>query len=69
MSYAPELSIQPRGVPAKMILHEGGNEVVAVIVAAVAAQLERNVCLGARTFQQFRAQLLVEEWIGLTYID
>src|SRR3954454_611736 len=52
-----------------MILHEGGNEVVAVIVAAVAAQLERNVGLSARTFQQFWAKLLVQERIGITYVD
>jgi hypothetical protein len=56
-------------MPAKMILHEGGNEVVAMIVPTLAAQLERDICLRTFSFQQVRAKLLIQERIGITNVD
>src|SRR3954447_596908 len=56
-------------MPAKMILHEGGNEVVAMIVTRLAAQLERDICLRTCGFQQVRAKLLIQERIGVTNVD
>src|SRR3954454_13660273 len=62
---ADNSGLQPRGVPAQMIVHEGGNEVIAVIVASLGAQGEGNVRLLAGRLQQLRAQLLGEKRIGV----
>jgi hypothetical protein len=56
-------------MPAKVISHEGGNEVVAVVIPALATQVERDIGLRACTLQQFRAKLLVQERIGVTDVD
>src|SRR5258707_1300621 len=58
-------SFQSRGVPAQMVFHEGGDEVVAVVVAGLAAQGERNFSLLAGGLQQLRAQLLFQKRIGI----
>ena len=62
-------AIEPRRMPAKMILHEGRNEVVAVVISALASQLERDIGLRTCTLQQFRAKLLFQERIGITNVD
>ena len=49
---------QARGVPAQMIAHEGGDEVVAVVVASLAAQGERDAGLVAGGLQQLGSELL-----------
>ena len=59
---------QTRGVPAQMIGHEGGDEVVAVVVTFLAAQGEGNVRLLAGALQQFRAKLLGEKRIGVAIV-
>src|SRR5580704_777282 len=61
--------LQPRGVPAQVIRHEGRYEVVAVVIARLAAKQERDAGLRAGTLQQLRAQLLGEERIGIADID
>ena len=43
--------LQARGVPAQMIVHEGGDEVIAVVVTGLATQGEGNVRPLARSLQ------------------
>jgi hypothetical protein len=54
-------------VVTQVIFHEGGDEVVAVVVALLHAQLERLI--GARLAQQLRAELAFEELIPGALID
>src|ERR1700738_3688167 len=56
-------------MPAHMIGHEGGNEVVAMVIAGLATESERDACLRACTLQQFRAKLFRQERISIAYID
>src|ERR1700687_3009125 len=63
------LSLQPRGMPAQMILHEGGNEVVAVVVAAVETKDEGDFRLRTCLLEQFQAKLLHQERVGIAAID
>src|SRR5262249_40039542 len=42
---------QPRGVPAQMIAHEGRDEIIAVVVAFLASEQERDVRLCAGLLQ------------------
>src|SRR5436190_5433517 len=56
-------------MPAQVIRHEGGNEVVAVVVAFLHPQGERDGRLGAGTFQQFRTELFLQKWVGVSDID
>ena len=52
-----------------VILDEGGDEVIAVVVALVAAQRQRLTCLGAGGFENLGIQLFGQELIGLALID
>src|SRR5882757_7088439 len=61
-------SLQPRGMPAQMIGHEGRDEVVAVVVAGLAPQGEGNVGLFACRFQQLGPKLLGEELVGIAVV-
>src|SRR5580698_3082466 len=56
-------------MPAQMVGHEGGNKVVAVVVAALQAEIERDTSLCACSFQQFRAKLLCQERVGIADVD
>src|SRR5580704_14035056 len=56
-------------MPAQMIAHEGRDEIIAVIIAALATQLERNARFLACSLQQLRAKLLGQERIGVADID
>ena len=60
---------QPRGMPAQMIAHEGGDEVIAVVVTGLAAQVERDIRLLASALQQFRAKLFGQERVGVAVVD
>src|SRR4030081_3406443 len=60
--------LEARGMPAQMVVHEGGDEVIAVIVTALAAQGERNVRFLAGSLQQLRAKLFGQERIGVAIV-
>ena len=60
---------QPRGVPPQMIAHECRDEIIAVVVATLAAQGNGNVRFLTGALQQFRAKLLAEELVGVAIID
>jgi len=55
-------------MPAQMVFHEGGYEIIAVVVAGPAAkcQRDRSQCAGA--FQQLGAELLGEKLVGISDI-
>src|SRR6185295_3051404 len=52
-----------------MVGHEGGNKVVAVVVTALQAEIERDARLRAGAFEQFRAKLFLQEWVGVADVD
>src|ERR1700737_1701930 len=56
-------------MPTKVIGHEGGNEIVAVVVALLETEGQVNSCLRTCTFQQFRAKLFRQERIGIAAVD
>ena len=56
-------------MPAQMIGHEGRDEIIAVVVAALAPQGEGDVGLLAGSLQQFRLELLGQELIGVAIVD
>jgi hypothetical protein len=61
---------QVPGVERQVVGHEGGDEVIAVVIAGVAPQGERLAGFGARRFERFRPELLLlEEFVGATLID
>src|SRR5688572_7488593 len=60
---------QECGVMLQMIRYEGRNEVEAVVVALLAAQLERRTRFAAGRFQQLRLELLGEEFIRRALVD
>src|SRR5689334_342202 len=60
---------QTRRVPAQMIVHEAGDEVVAVVVAGLAPQGEGYPRFLARGLQQLGPQLLGEERVGVAIVD
>src|SRR6476620_273099 len=55
-------------MPTQVIGHEGGNEVVAVVITLLETEGERDTCLRTCTFQQFRAKLFHQERIGITTV-
>src|SRR4029077_13837556 len=55
-------------MPAHVIGHEGGNEVLAVVIAALATQIQRDTGLCTGPLQQFRAKLLLQERICIADI-
>src|SRR5438477_7591693 len=60
---------QHAGVKAEMAFHERLDEEIAVVVALVAAQLERLAGLAARFLEQLRLQLLLEKRVRETLVD
>src|SRR3981081_3142130 len=56
-------------MPTQVIGHEGGNEVVAVVVTLLATEGERDSRVRTCTFQQFRAKLFPQKRIGIADID
>lgn len=53
----------------EVIVHEGRNKVVAVIVARMSAQHQRLTDLVTRGFKGFGVQLGRQEFVGQTLID
>ena len=49
---------------ADVVLHEGGDRVVRVVVALAAVEGKRLTGLGAGLFQGFGKELLLEELVG-----
>ncbi len=60
---------QSRGGSAQVVLHEGGDEEVRVIVAFAHVECQRNARSSAGGLEQPRPQPVVEEPIGGTLID
>ena len=60
---------KPLGMPAQMIAHEGGDEIVAVVVAVLPPQREGNSDFLAGYAQKLGAQLLVEKLIGIAIVN
>jgi hypothetical protein len=52
-----------------MIGHEGRDEIIAMVVAALGAQGEGDAGLLASRLQQLRLELLGQELIGITIVD
>src|SRR5262245_53710147 len=61
--------IQSCCVPVQMVAHESGDEIVAVVVAGLTAQRQRDVRSRTGSLQQLRAQLLGQELVGIAIID
>lgn len=57
------------GVVAQVVVHEALDEVVAVVVARVAAQRERLAHGRAGGLEQVRVQLLGQEFVGQALVD
>lgn len=56
-------------MPFQMIVHEGGDEIIGVIVAVVQAQRQADIRVFDRLFEQPWPQALFQETIGLALID
>ena len=56
-------------MPADVIGHEGGDEVVAMIIARLHPDYRLLTSLGACLFKEMRFQLLGEEIVGFALID
>src|SRR4051812_13413137 len=56
-------------MPAQMVLHEGRDEIVRVVVALLHPEGERDAGVAAGGFEQFRSQLSFEEAVGSALID
>jgi hypothetical protein len=52
-----------------MVGHERGDEIIAVIIAWLKAEAQRNAGIRAGAFEQLRPEFLFEEWIGVSDID
>jgi hypothetical protein len=52
-----------------MIFHEGRDEVIAVVIAGLATQDQRDARMRTGVLQQFGAKLFGQEWIGIADID
>src|SRR6476620_12738338 len=63
------LRFQSRGVPTKVLSHEGGDKVITVIIAALETEGVRDSGFCARRLQQFWAKLLHQERIGIAAVD
>src|SRR5262245_23961794 len=63
------LGLQPSRMPADMIGHEGRDEIIAVVVARLPAEGQRNASIGAGALEQLRPQLALEERVGIADID
>ncbi len=55
-------------MPAQMVVHEAGDEVIAVVVTGLSAQRQRDARFGASLLEQFGAQLRREELVGVADI-
>ena len=56
-------------MPCNVISHEGRDEIIAVIIARLHPQRQRDPGIGTGLFEQLRLQLLCEELIGITLIN
>src|SRR4051812_41409434 len=56
-------------MPAQMVLHEGRDEIIAVVVPLLHSQIERDAGVAARGFEQRGLQLGFEEAVGSALID
>jgi len=54
---------------AQMIFHKAGNEIVAVVVALMAPQRERQTAISAGLLEKVRIELAFEELIAEPLID
>src|SRR4051812_23370445 len=62
-------SRQPLPVPAQMILDEGGDEIIAVVVALLHPQRQRDPGLPAGRVEQLGSQLAFEEAVASSLIN
>jgi hypothetical protein len=53
----------------QMILHEGLDEIIAMVVAFMAAQAQGMANLGTDLFKHVRVKLFFQEFVGQTLID
>src|SRR5450631_3755348 len=60
--------LQPRGVPADVVLHERRYEVIAVVITGLAAKQQRDTGLRASVLEKLGAQLLGQELIGVAIV-
>src|SRR3989339_2051165 len=60
---------QRAGMKRQMLADEGRNEVIAVVVAVLHPQLERNVARGAGRLQILREQLFGEKLVAGAMVD
>ena len=56
-------------MPAQMVGHEGRDEIIAVIIAGLAAQGQIDSGVGAGAFEQLGAKLLLEELVDIADVD
>eukprot|EP01133_Synstelium_polycarpum_P022073 gene22073-26500_t len=54
---------------AQMLFHEGGDEVIAMVVAGMAAQLQGLAGVAARRLEHVRIQLIGQEFVGQALVD
>jgi hypothetical protein len=57
--------LEPLGVPPQMLVHEGGNEEVAVVIAGLEPQRQPDAGLVAGCLQQVGSQLLGQKRIRI----
>jgi hypothetical protein len=53
----------------EVIFHKRGNEIVAMVVSGVLAQLERDTAFLARGFEAMRQQFLFQKLVGEPLVD
>jgi hypothetical protein len=53
----------------KVVLDKTGDEEVAVVVAFLDPQLERDIASDARLFQQIGFELVIQEWVLASLVD
>src|SRR3954452_23378814 len=63
------LGRQSLRMPPQMILDEGGDEEVGMVVTLLIAQGQREACGGAGLFEPFPPELALQKAIGRSLID
>src|SRR5262245_3586108 len=61
--------LEPLRVPAHMLRHEGGDEIVGMVVTLLQPQGQRHVALAAGRGEQLRLQLRRQELIAIALVD
>src|SRR5437773_10960678 len=56
-------------MPTQVICHEGRNEIIAMVITALATEIDRDACLRTSSFQPFRAKMFCQELIGIADIN